>query len=151
MHKKYIVRLTAAERDRLDALVKKGKRQAYVIKHAHILLLVDADGPKSTDESVAKVLRCHIKTVRNVRQRFVEQGLEAALERKKQEKPSRAFKLDGEKEARLLAIACSKPPAGKSRWSLQMLADELVSQEIVASISDQTVRRALKKMNFDLI
>lgn len=150
MHKKYIVRLTDSERDRLDALAKKGKRQAYVIRHAHILLLVDADGPNNTDESVAKVLRCHIKTVRNVRQRFVEQGLEAALERKKQEKPSRVFKLDGEKEARLLAIACSQPPAGKSRWTLQMLADELVTQEIVDSISDQTVRRALKKMNFVL-
>lgn len=150
MHKKYIVRLTASERDRLDELVKKGKRQAYIIKHANILLLVDADGPNSTDESVAKVLRCHNQTVRNVRQRFVEQGLEAALTRKKQEKPSRAFKLDGEKEARLLAIACSQPPAGKSRWSLKMLADELVAQEIVDSISDQTVRRTLKKMNFDL-
>ena len=150
MKKKYVVRLSSQERKDLSMLTRKGKRPAYVLKHALILLAVDADGPNNSDDEVASSLRCHRNTVANVRQRFVEQGFDAALERKKQEKPSRAFKLDGAQEARLLAIACSQPPAGKSRWSLQMLADELVSQEIVDSISDQTVRRTLKKMNFDL-
>lgn len=150
MNKKYVVRLTNEERDELNDLVKKGKRQAYKIKHANILLSVDADGQNFTDEEVAKLLRCHQNTVRNVRQRFVEQGLQVALERKKQEAASRQRILDGEKEARLIAIACSKPPTGKARWTLKMLADELVIQEVVDSISDQSVRRTLKKMNLNL-
>ncbi len=149
--KKYIVRLTDQEREELTALVKKGKRQAYVIKHALVLLSVDANGPNSTDEEVAKGLRMHRNTIGNIRQRFVEMGLEAALQRKKQALPSRCRVLDGEGEARLIAIACSKPPAGRSKWTLQLLADELIAQEIVDTISDQTVRRILKKMNFDLI
>lgn len=150
MNKKYVVRLTNEERDELNDLVKKGKRQAYKIKHANILLSVDADGQNFTDEEVAKLFRCHQNTVRNVRQRFVEQGLQVALERKKQEAASRQRILDGEKEARLIAIACSKPPTGKARWTLKMLADELVIQEVVDSISDQSVRRTLKKMNLNL-
>lgn len=83
----------------------------------------------------------------NVRKRFVEQGLEAAIERKKQEKPSRQRVLDGEGEAKLLSIACSQPPKGRARWTLQLLADELVALKCVDSISDQTVRRTLKKTN----
>jgi len=146
MNKRYIVRLSSQERDELNALVKKGKRAAYIIKHSLILLAVDADGPNSTDEEVAKLLRCHKNTVRNVRQRYVEQGLEAALERKKQLAPSRQRILDGEGEARLIAISRMAPPKGNARWTLKLLADELVAQEVVDSISEQTVRRTLKKM-----
>lgn len=147
MNKRYIVRLTSQERDKLTALVKKGKRAAYIIKHSLILLAVDANGPNSTDEEVAKTLRCHKNTVRNVRQRFVEQGLQAALERKKQLVPSRKAVLDGEGEARLIAISRMAPPKGRAKWTLKLLADELVVQEVVESISDQTVRRTLKKIS----
>ncbi len=145
MNKKYIVRLTGEERSELDNLVKKGKTPAYRIKHAHILLAVDADGPVWTDEKTAEAYRCNRNTVTNVRQRFVEQGLEAAMNRKKQDEPSRKCILDGEKEARLIAVACSTPPAGHARWTMQLLADKLIALDVVDSISDQTVRRTLKK------
>jgi len=150
MNKKYIVRLTAEERKELENLVKKGKTQAYRIKHANILLAVDADGPNLSDENSAGIFGCHQNTVRNVRQRFVEQGIEVALERKKRDKPPRELKIDGEKEAQLIAIACSEPPAGHARWTLKMLADKLVELDIVDAISDQTVRRTLKKTNLSL-
>jgi len=150
MNKKYIVRLDEVEREGLRALIRKGKAAAYKIKHASILLKVDADGPCWSDEETAEAFGCHPCTVRNVRQRLVEEGLEAALGRKKQATPSRERKLDGKGEARLVALACSKPPKGHSRWTLKMLADELVALEIVDSICDQTVRRTLKKTNFDL-
>ena len=151
MAKKYIVRLSSEEREELKSLVRKGKTQAYRIKHANILLAVDADGPNWTDEEAAEAFGCHGNTVSNVRQRLVEQGLEAAVERKKQESPSRERLLDGEKEARLIALACSQPPEGRSKWTLQMLADKLVALEVVDSICDQTVRRTLKKTNSSLI
>jgi len=150
MNKKYIVRLTAEERKELEILVKKGKTQAYRIKHANILLAVDADGPNLSDEDSARIFGCHQNTVRNVRQRFVEQGIEVALERKKRDKPPRELKIDGEKEAQLIAIVCSEPPAGRAKWTLKMLAERLVELDIVDTISDQTVRRTLKKTNLSL-
>jgi len=151
MNKKYIVRLTDEEREVLESMAKKGKTQAYRIKHAHILLAVDADGPGWTDEQTAAAFKCNRNTVHNVRRRFVLQGIEAALERRKQEKPSRERILDGEKEARLVAIACSRAPEGRAKWTLQMLADELVALEIVDRVSAQTVRRTLKKTSLNLI
>lgn len=147
MKARYIVRLSPEERSLLQALVTKGKTQAYRIKHANILLAVDADGPDWTNEKVAQALGCRAATVTNIRRRFVEQGLQAALERKKQDAPSRPRALDGEAEARLIALRCSPPPRGRARWTLQLLADKLVELQIVASISDQTVRRTLKKTN----
>ncbi len=147
MAKKYIVRLADEERESLTRFVNKGKTQAYRIKHANILLAVDEDGPKWCDEQAAEAFGCHVQTVANVRQRFVEQGLEAAVERKKQKSPSRERILDGDKEARLIAVACSTPPDGRAKWTLKLLADELVALEVVDSISDQTVRRTLKKTN----
>jgi transposase len=147
MNKKYVVRLTTEERARLEQLVSKGKTQAYRIRHAHILLAVDAAGPEWSDGQTAEALRCQQNTVRNVRQRFVEQGLEAALERKTQQRPSREHVLDGEKEARLIALACSKAPEGRAKWTLKMLADQLVVLEVVESISSSTVWRTLKKTN----
>ena len=146
--KKYIVRLSKDERRELDMLVGKGKTAAYKIRHANILLKVDAEGPAWTDEQAAGAFGCHVNTARNVRQRFVEEGLSAALERKKQCSPSRQRVLDGAGEARLIALACSQPPDGRDRWTLQLLADQLVTLSIVESISDQTVRRTLKKTNY---
>ena len=151
MTKKYIVRLSEQERQRLGALITKGKGAAYKIKHANILLKADADGPCWEDQPIAKAFACHVNTVQNVRCRCVLEGLEAALERKKQARPPREYKLDGEGEARLIALACSEPPEGRDRWTLQLLADELVRLEVVDSIWDQTVRRTLKKTSFSLI
>ncbi len=150
MNKKYIVRLTAKERKELENLVKKGKTQAYRIKHANILLAVDADGPNWPDHQAAKAYKCHQNTVVNVRQCFVEQGFEAALERKKQQAPSRKRIIDGEKEAKLISIACSKPPQGSAKWTMEMLADKLVALKVVDSVSGQTVWRTLKKTNLSL-
>ena len=150
MNKKYIVRLTAEEQKELENLVKKGKTQAYRIKHANILLAIDADGPNWPDHQTSKAYKCHENTVRNVRRRFVEQGLEAALERKEQQVLSRKRIIDGENEARLISIACSSPPKGCAKWTMQMLADELVVLKVVDSVSGQTVWRTLKKTNLSL-
>lgn len=145
--KRYVVRLQAAERDELKDLVSKGKTAAYKIRHANILLRVDADGPNWSDEQAARAFGCHLNTVRNVRQRFVAQGLEAALERKKQEKPSRQPIIDGEAEARLIKIACGQPPQGRNKWTMQLLAERMVELKVVESVCKETVRQALKKMN----
>ena len=128
-------------------LVTKGKAAAYKIKHANILLKADADGPPWTDKAIANAFCCSVKTVAHTRQRFVEQGLLGALERKPQSRPSRLPILDGEKEARLIALSCSKPPAGRATWTLRLLSERLVALEIVESISYETVRITLKKTN----
>ena len=145
MNKKYIVRLDDAERSLLAELVRKGKAAAYKIRHANILLKVDADGPGWSDEETAEAFGCHPNTVRNVRQRLVEQGFDAALERKKQERPSRERIFDGEKEARLIATSCSEPPSGRAAWTLELLADRMVALKIVDAVSATTVGRTLKK------
>jgi hypothetical protein len=143
--KKYLVRLTGAERAELEKIASKGKAAANKIKHANILLNADVDGPAMTDEQIARTFRCHKNTVGNVRQCFVENGIEATLNRKIRETPPVERMLDGEKEARLIAIACSEPPEGRASWSLRLLADKLVELQIVDSISHETVRRTLKK------
>ena len=145
MNKKYIVRLTAEERGQLEALVKRGQGQAYKIKHANILLKADADGPGWSDEKMAEAFGCHLNTPKNIRQRFVEEGLASALARKPQERPSRERLLDGEKQARPIALSCSTPPPGRARWTLYLLAGRLVEMCLVKSISHETVRQALKK------
>lgn len=145
--KKYIARLTEQERQYLTQLVKKGKGMAHKIKHANILLQIDADGPGWTDEQAAAAFHCHVNTARNVRQRLVEEGLESALERKKRSRPGREKILDGEGEARLVSVACGQAPGGRARWTMQLLADRLVELEIVESISKETVRKMLKKTN----
>jgi len=144
MNKRYMVRLTEAERQQLQHLVSTGKAAAYKIKHANILLKVDADGPAWTDERVAEAFLCHPKTVSNVRRRFVEHGLEAALGRKKPSRPPRLL-VDGAVEAQLIALRCSSPPEGRARWTLRLLAAKAVELEIVPSISHETVRQVLKK------
>ena len=150
MNKKYIVRLSDEERQELIDLTSTGKAAAFKIKHAHILLQVDTNGPNQADHDVAKVFHCHTNTVRNVRQRFVEQGLEAALARKPQDPASRHRTLDGTQEAHLIALRCSDPPQGHSKWTLRLLADQLVELNVVETISHETVRQTLKKMSSNL-
>jgi len=147
MNKKYLVRLDDAERSFLKKMVRKGKAAAYKIKHANILLKVDADGPEWSDEETAEAFGCHPNTVRNVRQRLVEQGFEEAVERRKQEQPSREKIFDGKKEARLIATSCSQPPEGRRAWTLELLADRVVELKIVETVSPSTVGRTLKKTN----
>jgi transposase len=143
---KFIVRLNDEERATLRRMVEEGKRAGSVLKRAWILLKADADGPNWKDPEIAKAFEVGLSTVHRVRQAFVEEGLEEALYRKKP--TNRQYrKLDGAQEAKLLAIACSQPPAGRSRWTLQLLADRLVELEIVEEISDECVRRTLKKMS----
>ena len=145
--KKYKVTLTAEERQQLHALVTTDKAAAKKLAHARILLKADAaeGGPAWPDERIAEALDVSTATIVRVRQRFVEQGLEAALGRKKQDRPSRERKLDGAAEARLIVLACSKPPEGRACWTMRLLADKLVELEVVDSVSDETVRRVLKK------
>jgi Homeodomain-like domain len=147
MNKRYVVRLTAQERAALQRLVSVGKASARKILHARILLQADQgpDGPGWKDEQIAEGLTAHPRTVANVRQRLVEGGLEAALDRKKQAHPSRQVKLDGQGEAHLIALRCGPPPAGRMRWTLRLLADKLVALDVVDSVSHETVRRVLKK------
>lgn len=145
MNKKYIVRLSKEEREQLQDLTTKGKAAAYKIMHAHILLKADADGPNWKDEQISDAFNVSLRTVELVRQRLVERGFEAALNRKKQDRPSRTPTFDGEAEARLIALGCSTPPEGHARWSLRLLADKAVELEIVESVSYETVRRTLKK------
>jgi transposase len=147
--RKYIVTLTSEERKRLTRLVSSGKDKAYRIKHANILLAADEQGPNLTSQDIAKAFSCHLNTVSNLCQRFVEQGLEAALERKKRSSPPTPRKLDGRGEAHLIALACRQPPEGASHWALRLLADELVELGVVDSISYETVRRTLKKTNLN--
>jgi transposase len=145
MNKKYIVRLADEEREQLTELTRKGKVAASKIRHAHILLKADVNGPAWTDTKIAESFSVSVNTVLGVRQRLVEQGLEAALNRKPQQRPSRTPRLDGEGEARLIALRCSAPPAGHARWTLRLLADQAVALDIVEAISHETVRQALKK------
>jgi transposase len=150
--KRYCVTLTADERKELSDLISVGKAAARKLTHARILLKADAadGGPAWTDERIAEALDAGTSTIERVRRRFVEQGLEAALGRKKQDRPSRLPKLDGAAEARLIAAACSQPPAGRSCWTMQLLADRMVVLGVAESLSDETVRRVLKKTNSSL-
>jgi transposase len=145
--KKYLVTLTAEEREWLTGLVSAGRRSALTITRARILLKADqADGgPAWDDARIAEALDCGARTVERVRRRFVERGPEAALSRQPQQRPSRQRKLDGRAEARLIAVACSPPPQGRKEWTMRLLADKLVELEVVGEVSDETVRRVLKK------
>jgi transposase len=152
MKKVFIVRLTQTERAELESLVRKGKTSALAIARARILLKADQgkDGEARSDAQIAEALGIATKTVFNVRRRWVEEGLEAALHRKKQDCPSRSRKLDGVAEAKLVATCCGPVPQGRARWTLRMLADKLVELEVVDSISPETVRSTLKKMQLSL-
>ena len=145
---KYIVRLTAEERAQLDEMIRTGKRAASALLHARILLRADVgeEGPSWDDGRIAEALECGVSTVYRVRQAVVEQGLAAALLRKKP--TGRQYrKLDGAQEAHLIALACGAAPAGRHRWTLRLLADRLVELDVVESISPECVRMTLKKTN----
>jgi len=146
MAKRYRVTLTGEERDRLRRMISRGKAAARKLAHARVLLQADEaeGGPAWVDEAIAAALAVSVRTVERVRRGFVEQGLEAAL----LPKPSRrlyARKLDGEQEAKLIALACSEVPDGKARWTLRLLADRMVELEHVDALSHETVRQTLKK------
>ena len=146
---KYVVRLSEEERGRLAELVARGRVAATVRQRALILLKADVDGPAWTDEQIAEVAQVGLSTVHRVRQRCVAEGLDAALQRK----PSvqRQYrKLDGVQEAKLVALACSDPPAGRVCWTMQLLADKLVELDVIDAIGREAVRVTLKKMRFSL-
>lgn len=143
---KFIVRLTATEREKVEGLVNRGKVGAEKRKRAHILLKADAspEGPAWSDGQIAAALEVGKTTIHRTRQAYVERGLEAALER--QRPTGRQYrKLDGMQEAQLVKIACSPAPPGRARWTIKLLADKLVELEIVDAIGEETVRRTLKK------
>ena len=148
MRKKYIVRLSAEERENLKKLVQTGKAAAYKRLHAQILLKADIseDGDGWKDIEISKAFDTSSRTVERVRQRLVEHGLDAAINRAKPSR-TRRKKLDGEQEAYLIAISCSKPPSGRICWTFQLLADKMVELNYVDTISDETVRKVLKKRN----
>src|SRR3954454_19640375 len=144
--KRYRVTLTAEEREALGGLISRGKANARKLAHARVLLQADASegGPNWTDARIAEAVRVSVGTIERVRQRFVEEGLEAAL----LPRPSRrvyARKLDGAQEAKLLALACSLTPEGKKRGTLRLLAERMVELEIVPELSHETMRQTLKK------
>ena len=145
--KRYLVTLSADEREQLESMVRAGKRSARTITRARILLKADqADGgPAWEDARIAEALGCGHRTVERVRERFVTAGLDAALHHKPQGRPSRQPVLDGAAEARLIALACATAPDGQRAWTLRLLADRLVELEVVPSVSRETVRRGLKK------
>jgi transposase len=145
MNKKYVVRLSAEERASCQEIVKNLKGSSQKFRRAQILLKADADGPDWPDVKIAEAFNCRVQTIENVRKRLVTEGFELALDGKKRQEPPTACKLDGEAEAKLIAMRLGKPPAGYGHWTLQLLADELVALEVVDSISHETVRKTLKK------
>ena len=150
--KKYVVKLSQEERKDLERLQKKPRVPPCKRTRAQILLLADQgdEGPAWPDEKIAQAADVTIRTVEHVRQRLVEQGLEASLERKKRETPPVEPKLTGDKEARIIALACTEPPEGHARWTLTLLADQLVELEVFDAISRTSVATVLKKTNFSL-
>jgi transposase len=145
MNKKYIVRLSDEERGLCQEVIKKLKGSSQKFRRAQILLKADADGPAWPDHKIAEAFDCRVQTVENLRKRLVTEGFELALEGQRRQDPPTPAKLDGTGEAKLIAMRLGKPPAGYGRWTLQLLADELVALEVVDSISHETVRATLKK------
>jgi len=147
-----VVELSEAERVLWQTLISKGRSLARKIQHAQVLLKADSSppGPGWPDQRIAPTLRMGVRTVERMRQRLVEHGLEDALVRRQREHPPRRRIWDGAAEARLVALACSTPPSGRQRWTLQLLADHLVQLKVVEKIDAETVRRALKKTKSNL-
>lgn len=145
--KKYVVRLGGEEREHLERITRKGRDAAGRLTKARILLLADvsASGEGWSDSRIMAALGTSASTVYRVRQQLVEEGLEAALSRKKRETPAVQPRFDGKKEAQLIALACSKPPEGHARWSLRLLEEKVVELEIVDTVSYRTIGRVLKK------
>ena len=145
MYKKYVVRLSDEERGSCQEILKKLKGSSQRFRRAQILLKADADGSGWPDAKIAEAFSCRVQTIENLRKRLVTEGFELALDGKKRQEPPTPCKLDGEAEAKLIAMRLGKPPAGYGHWTLQLLADEMVALEVVDSISHETVRKVLKK------
>lgn len=145
MQKKYIVRLTDAERVTLADVVQKLKGSSQKVRRAQILLKADADGPGWTDAKIAEAVGCRTQTVENVRERLVTSGLEVALNGRAREHAPRPKVLDGRQEAQVIALRLGPPPTGFANWSLRLLAEKVVALEIVEAISHETIRQTLKK------
>lgn len=146
MKKKYIVRLSEEERSLLQEVIKKLKGGSQRVRRAQILLKADADGPNWTDQRIAEAFDCRRQTVENVRESLVINGFDVALNGKQRETPPRKKLLDGEQEAKIIAMRLGSPPDGFSNWTLRLLAEKVVALEIVESISYETIRTTLKKM-----
>ena len=144
MQKKYVVRLTDAEREILNELVKKQRVSAQKVRRAHVLLKADADGPNWTDAEIAEAFDCSTQTVENIRERLVTEGFEVTLDGKPKSRV-RGKILDGEQEAKIIALRLGQPPKGFANWTLRLLAEQAVALEIVESVSHETLRRTLKK------
>jgi len=153
MSPRYRVTLTHEERKELETLTKRGKTHAKRFVQARALLLCDAgdNGPAWKVEDVAEALGITSRTIEHLKKRFVESGLEAAMERKSRDKPPRDIKFDGAFEARLIALACTDAPEGHTRWTVRLLADKAVELNFAESVSPMTVQRTLKKTNLSLI
>ncbi|MGC1297813.1 MAG: IS630 family transposase [Alloacidobacterium sp.] len=145
--KKYVVKLSAAEREQLDSLIHTGKHPAQKLMKARILLKADAaeGGEALSDSQIATALHTSLATIARTRQQLVEEGFEAVLTRKHSPASARARIFDGASEAKLIALACSEPPKGRARWTLSLLEDKVVELNIVAKASDNTIGRTLKK------
>ena len=145
--KKYVVRLSGEERERLEMLIRKGKSPARWLLKARILLKADVSeaGEGWSDNRIIRALDSNLSMVYRVRKQLVEEGFEAVLSRKQRATPAVARIFDGEKEAKLIALACSKPPKGRARWSLRLLENKVVELGIVDRASDSTIGRTLKK------
>jgi hypothetical protein len=147
----YPVELTDEQRERLERLTRTGAAPVAKVRHARVLLLSDGGRPggRLTRDAIAEALGMHVNTVDRLRKRFVLEGEEPALNRKVRAEPPTPVKIDGRAEAYLIATCCSAAPAGRTRWTLQLLADELKRRGLVTSVSLETVRKALKKTNCD--
>jgi Homeodomain-like domain len=146
MDKKYVVWLSDEERGICQAIVKNLKGSSQKFRRAQILLKADADGSGWSDVKIAEAFDCRVQTIENPRKRLVTESFELALDGKKRQEPPTPCRLDGEAEAKLIAMRLGKPPTGYGHWTLQLLADEMVALEVVDSISHETVRKTLKKM-----
>lgn len=145
MQKKYIVRLSADERQHLQAVIKKLSGSSQKVRRAQILLKADAEGPNWTDRQIAEAFDCRTKTVENLRRRLVEQGFDVTLNGVKRTSPPTAKLLDGEQEAQIIAMRLGSPPKGYANWSLRLLARKVVELGLVEAVSHETVRQTLKK------
>jgi hypothetical protein len=145
MQKKYVVRLSDEERAELEYVVRKLKGTSQKVKRAQVLLKANADGPNWTDRRISEAFGCRVQTVEKIRQRLVERGFRETLDGAKPDKPPRAKLLDGDQEARVIAMRLGSPPKGYANWTLRLLARKVVELELVDSISRETVRRTLKK------
>lgn len=145
MEKKYVVRLTDEERETLWEVMKKGKGSSQKVRRTQMLLKADANGPDWTDQKIAEAFSCRTKTVENLRHRLVPAGFEIALHGVPHQTPPRPKRLDGEQEAKVIALRLGKPPLGFANWSLRLLAEQVVELAIGDAVSYETLRRMLKK------